>query len=235
MFKNRADAARQLAKALASFRGQDPIILAIPRGGVPIGHIVAKELQAELDLIHVRKIAAPFSTETAIGAVDSFGRIYAPDSRTTIHVDEDYLASQQQDQLRVMEKRQAAYGDILPRADLRERVVIVVDDGLATGITMACALCAVRASTPSYLVCAIPVAPREALSRVAPYADQVVCLKTPEDFFSVSENYWLFPQVDDEEVRGILKKHRKLLDRRLQSMHERKIGRHNQHHAQTDR
>lgn len=200
MFRDRHDAANQLAKALGHYRGLHPLVLAIPRGAVPMARIIADELEGDLDVVLVRKLRAPGNPEFAIGAMDETGWTYLADHAARIGGSSQYLEAEKAEQLDVMRARRARYTPVRPQLDPVGRIVIVVDDGLATGSTMIAALHALRAKKPDKLVCAVPVAPPDTLEKVSPYADEVVCLEAPEQFYAVGQFYQSFPQVSDEEV-----------------------------------
>lgn len=204
MFADRHDAAMQLADALARFRGQHPLVLAIPRGAVPIGAIVAQRLDGELDLVLVRKLHAPGAPEFAIGAVDESGWVYLAPHANAVGASADYVARQKEQQMEELARRRDLYTPGRARVDAAGRTVIVVDDGLATGATMVAALHAVRQRAPARLVCAVPVASPEAVRLVGEYADEVVCLDTPRRFQAVGQFYASFPQLEDEEVIALL-------------------------------
>ncbi len=204
IFKDRIDAARRLATALAKYRGARPLVLAIPRGAVEMGRVLADELEGELDVVLVRKLPAPFSAEFAVGAVDESGWTYVADYAAQAGADQRYLEAEKRRQLQILQARRRKYTPDREPIDPAGRTAIVVDDGLATGATMIAALHAVRAKKPDWLVCAVPVAARDSLDRVSRYADEVVCLHAPEDFGAVSAFYLDFPQVDDDTVTGLL-------------------------------
>lgn len=203
-FRDRTDAAEQLAKALGAFRGKNALVLAIPRGAVPMGRVLAGALGAELDIVLVRKLRAPGSPEFAVGAIDESGWAYVAEYAAEVGADEPYLREEKKRQLETLRKRRAEYTPHRPAHDAAGRIAIVVDDGLATGATMIAALHAVRARKPARLVCAVPVAAPESLEKVRPYADEVVCLATPPEFQAVSQFYASFPQVEDDEVVRLL-------------------------------
>jgi predicted phosphoribosyltransferase len=204
MFKDRLDAARQLSKALAKYHGQNPLVLAIPRGAVPMGAWMAQELNGQLDVVLVRKLRAPFDPEVAIGAVDESGLAYLSPYAATLGLDPQYVKDEIKLQMKTIKARRKQYSLTRAPLEVKGRVVIVVDDGLATGATMMSALKATREKQPRHLVCAIPVASPDALAKVKPLADETVCLSAPKDFMAVAQFYRQFPQVDDEQVLVLL-------------------------------
>ncbi len=204
-FQNRAEAGELLARELAKWRGSHPLVVAIPRGAVPMARIIAERLDGDLDVVLSRKLGAPGNPEFAIGAVDETGWTYLSDYAQASGASASYLEREVAAQLETMRQRRALYTPARAAFDPTGRVVIVVDDGLATGATMFTALHAMRDKGARHLVCAVPVASPDAIETVRPLADEVVCLHAPMGFFAISEFYRSFSQVNDDEVVAILR------------------------------
>ncbi|MBI4756699.1 MAG: phosphoribosyltransferase [Betaproteobacteria bacterium] len=205
IFRDRMHAAGLLAKALSGYRGRKPLVLAVPRGGVPMARAIAEDLEGDFDVVLVRKLGAPGNPEFAIGAVDESGWTYVSPDAAWVGAGEEYIERARRQQLEVIRLRRAQYSPLRAARDPRGRVVIVVDDGLATGATMIAALHSLRAREPARLVCAVPVAPPETVEHVRRLCDEMVCLHAPEDFRGVGQFYADFGQVEDDEVVRLLR------------------------------
>ncbi len=206
-FRDRRDAGRQLGRRLRDLGFTAPVVLALPRGGVPVAVEVAALLTAPLDLVLVRKIGAPGHEELAAGAVvdgNSPELVLNPEIIRNLGIDEAYLAAEQARQLEEIERRRTLYLPDRQRPSLAGRTAIVVDDGIATGATVSAALRAVRRAGPATLVLAVPVAAPAVLKRLAPEADRIVCLHAPADLMAVGQFYRDFHQLDDAEVVALL-------------------------------
>jgi putative phosphoribosyl transferase len=206
-FADREDAGRQLAVELARFKQGRPLVLAIPRGGVPVGFEIAKALGAELDVVLVRKIGAPGQPELAIGAVVDGERpetVWNREILEALQLSEDSLSGDVARELNEIERRRRAYIGTRPRPAIGGRTAIVVDDGIATGATVRAALVAIRRSAPKRLVLAVPVAPPDTVESLRVEVDELVCLQTPELFWSISQFYQDFPQLTDAQVTDLL-------------------------------
>lgn len=204
MFLDRNEAATQLAEKLVAYKGKNPLVLAIPRGAVPMAKVITAHLGGNYDVVLVRKLRAPLYPEFAIGAVDESGWTYIADYAASAGADAKYIEYEKQIQMDTIQKRRELYTPIRPPIDPKGRIVIVIDDGLATGATMITALQSLRKKSPAKLICAVPVSPLNTLKKVTILADEVICLETPADFQSVGQFFVDFPQVEDSEVIEIL-------------------------------
>ena len=207
IFANRKTAGEQLARALVRFKGHDPVVLALPRGGVPVAFEIARALEAPLDLVLVRKIGAPMQPELAVAAVvdgDRMELVTNEDLVRELALSEGWIRDQAARQLEEIERRRRLYLAGRERAAIEGRTAIVVDDGIATGATTRAALRAVRNRRPKHLVLAVPVAPAETLEVLRAEVDEIVCLATPFPFGAIGYFYDDFRQVEDQEVRELL-------------------------------
>lgn len=207
MFSNRPAAGRQLAVRLAAMHLERPVVLALPRGGVPVGFAIAQALGAPLDLVLVRKLGAPDQPELALGAVVDGSRpeiVLNDDIVRHLGVSERWIEAAAERQLAEIERRRSLYFAGRARVPLAGRTAIVVDDGIATGATMEAALHATRRAGPAALVLAVPVAPPDTLERLRSQVDQVVCLAAPAFFPAVGAFYRDFEQVEDKTVADLL-------------------------------
>ncbi len=206
MFRDREDAARQLAQRLKGRALHDPLVLAIPRGGVVTGAVLARELGADLDVVLSRKLRAPFQPELAVGAISEDGRVYLNQyAQEVLDLSDDYLAAEQRHQLAEIARRKKLFRGVRPAAPVRDRSVIVTDDGIATGSTMIAALQAVKTQNPREVIVAVPVASPDRLAEVRRWCDDVVCLLAPEQFWAIGQFYEDFTQVEDDEVVRLLR------------------------------
>ena len=209
LFQDRTDAGLQLAKALLKYKRRHPVILALPRGGVPVAAQVAAALDAPLDLLLVRKIGVPSQPELAMGAVaDGEEPVII---RNTDVIELSDVSTQEFDEIcRVecaeIERRRKRYLGNRIRSEVTGQVAIIIDDGIATGATTLAAIKAVRMRKPKELVLAVPVAPRDTIKKLHAEADAIVCLDTPREFGAIGYFYRDFPQVSDDEVIALLKR-----------------------------
>jgi predicted phosphoribosyltransferase len=206
MFRDREEAARLLAQRLKGRAFRDPLVLAIPRGGVVTGAVLARELDAELDVFLARKLRAPLQPELAVGAIAEYGQVYlSRHAHEIFDVTDAYLADESRHQLEEMAWRKELLRGVRPPAAIRGRSVIVVDDGIATGSTMMSALDAIRSQGPHELIVAVPVAPPDRLTEVRRHCDDVICLLTPTEFLAIGQFYEDFAPVEDAEVVELLR------------------------------
>jgi putative phosphoribosyl transferase len=207
IYKNRLDAGQRLARELAEYRSQDPVILALPRGGVEVAAPIAEALDAPLDLVLVRKIGVPMQPELAMGAiVDGAEPYLIPNENVLSSVDVSAGEFEKicERELKEIERRRRLYLEGRPRAEVRGRIVIIADDGIATGSTVRAAIQAVRKRSPKELILAVPVASASTLQALSSEVDKIICLQCHEPFYAIGLYYQDFHQVTDEEVVEIL-------------------------------
>jgi len=208
-FADRQDAGRALAAQLAAYRLRDDVlVLGLPRGGVPVAREVAIALHAPLDVFVVRKLGTPGHRELAMGAIASGGiRVLNDDVINALRLPPAAIESVTAEEAQELVRRESVYRDGRPLMDPSGRIVIIVDDGLATGSTMKAAVQALRALHPQRVVVAVPVGPRDTCRELAAFADEVVCAVIPESFSAVGQWYDNFEQTTDEEVKDTLQRH----------------------------
>src|SRR5881392_263757 len=206
VFENRAEAGRELAEKLDKYSGrEDVIVLGLPRGGVPVAYEVAKRLRAPLDVFIVRKLGVPGFEELAAGAIASGGvRVLNEDVIRSIPYAEEAIEAVTAKETAELERREHIYREGRPAPELRDRTVILVDDGLATGATMRAAVKALRQRGAAKIVVAVPVGPPDTCREIEQEADETICLSTPPFFQAVGQYYEDFSQTSDEDVRELL-------------------------------
>ncbi|MHA1364391.1 MAG: phosphoribosyltransferase [Candidatus Freyarchaeota archaeon] len=207
LFRDRVEAGTKLAKELQAYKRENPVVLAIPRGGVVVGYEVARELGAPLDIVIPRKIPSPHNPELGVGAVAQDGTVIINQQiKEYLNVSDEYIQEEAERQIREIERRMRTYrGDREP-FPVKDRVVILVDDGIATGVTMRAAIRSLRKQTPRKIVVAVPVAPPRTIKKIEEEADEVVCLLAYEPFEAVGQFYMDFRQTTDSEVINLLQK-----------------------------
>ena len=206
-FKDREEAGRILANRLTKYADQKPIVLGLPRGGVPVAFEVAKALKAPLDVFVVRKLGTPGQEELAMGAIASGGvRVLNTPVIEALGISEDEIETETRKERAEAERRERLYRGNRPPLNVEERTVILVDDGIATGSTIKAGIAALKQLKVGRIVVAVPVAPTSTIEELKMEADEVVCVSTPEPFFAIGLWYEEFPQTTDEEVRELLKK-----------------------------
>ena len=206
IFRDRSDAGKYLAEKLQKYKGRaDVLVLALPRGGVPVGYEVAKELDVPLDIFLVRKLGVPGHEELALGAIATGGvRVLNDEVVHYLHIRPQLIDAIAARELKELRRREVAYRGSRPEPDVKGKTVILVDDGLATGSTIRAAVQALRQQQPARLVVAVPVAAPQTCDEDVVGADEIVCAVTPEAFLGVGQWYLDFSQTTDEEVRDLL-------------------------------
>lgn len=212
-FRNRQHAAALLAEELARYKGQNPLVLAIPRGAAPMAKIIAEQLDGEIDVVLVHKLGMPGNAELAIGSVDELGHVYLLEYAQTLGVPDRYVEAERERQVKMLRERRARYTPVHPPIDPSGRIVIVVDDGIATGASMIAALRSIRAKRPKKIIAATAVAPHESLQEIQKRADEVVCLRVPENFYAVGDFFQEFSQITDDDVIDLLQQSRSESDK----------------------
>ncbi len=205
MFIDRQDAGRKLAESLKSYKSENPIILALPRGGVPIGYEVAKALEAPLDIFVVRKVGPPWNPEFGVGAVAPGVQILDKSSLRMLGLTEADLAPTIEQEQKELNRRLRLYRQNEELPNVEGKTVILIDDGLATGISTRAAIQGIKKLKPAKVILAVPVGPPETVAFLKTLVDDLICLEVPRDFYAVSAFYLNFPQVSDEEVIRLLK------------------------------
>src|SRR2546429_6165194 len=218
IYRDRIDAGKQLAARLADYADRDDVlVLALPRGGVPVAYEVAKDLRAPLDIFLVRKLGVPGHEELAIGAIATGGvRVLNDDVVDYLKIPGEVIDAVAADELRGLERRERAYRGNRPEPDVRGKTIILVDDGLATGSTMRAAASALREQDPARIIVAVPVSAPQTCNEHRMGVDEIICASTPEPFLGVGQWYRDFSQTTDEEVRALLSKARSETDERGQ-------------------
>ncbi len=207
MFRNREHAGSQLADCLKRRHFRNPLVLAIPRGGVAVGAVVACELKAEFDVVLSRKLRGPIQPELAIGAISEGGEVHLNRfAEDALGINSDYLGQERHRQLIEIAQLKELFRRVRPQAEVAGRSVIVTDDGIATGSTMIAALQSIRPQSPCELIVAVPVASPDRLAEVRQWCDVVVCLLAPDDFLAISQFYKDFDPVDDKQVVRMLRR-----------------------------
>ena len=212
MFRDRLEAGERLAEVLSDYRGERVAVIAIPRGGVEVGYAVAERFDSPLEVTVPRKIGSPMDPELAVGAVAEDGTIYVEeDVVRMLGVREDWIRVEAERELQEVRRRLELYRGGKPLPELREYVVLLVDDGIATGATIIATARFLRKLNPRRLVIAAPVAPPEVLPKLSREADDVRCVETPTPFFAIGQFYQDFSQLDDSKVIEYLSKVRRLV------------------------
>jgi len=209
LFRDRFEAGKKLAAALVEFKGKNPVVLGIPRGGVIVADEVARALDAPLDIVVTRKIEAPGEPEYALGAVTQEGEVIMDrQAAESLGASREYLENQVKKKREEVTERMKKFRGQAPYPELEGRIVIIVDDGIATGSSVSAAVMSVKKRKPKEIVVAVPVAPKDAVETLASDVNRVVCLETPGPFLAIGEFYTVFDQVEDEEVKRILERNR---------------------------
>lgn len=207
MLFDRQDAGIKLATALEAYHNKkETIVIGLPRGGVVLAYEISKKLHLPLDITCPRKIGAPGNKEFAIGAITETGHgIFNTEVIEALQIPKSYLEEEVEREKKIAQYRLKTYRQHLPPRNLKGKTIILVDDGLATGATMEAAIQSVKSEGAQKIVVAVPVAPKETVTKIEKMADEVVCLETPYPFYAIGEFYYRFPQVEDDEVMALLR------------------------------
>ena len=209
IFPDRRDAGRRLAKLLLHYRDENPVVLALPRGGVPVGAEISRALDAPLDIIVARKLGAPGQPELAIGAIAPGGvRLVNERLVRWLGIPEDWIEQAAEKELAEVQRRMRRFRKDRPASQVRDRSVILVDDGIATGMTARAAIQAIHTEEPRRIILAVPVCTKETAKKLSQEIDELVCLEIPEDLWAIGLWYRDFHQIPDEEVMDLLQKSR---------------------------
>ena len=209
-FEDRTDAARQLAHALISFQGKETVMLGIPRGGVIIASEIAKVLQADMDIVLCRKIGAPGYPEFAVGAVNEHGGLVINESALSIiEANPEYIDQIKKEELDEINRRKKVFRSVFSKKNVSGKIVIITDDGVATGTTMQAAIWAIKEEGPQQIILALPVGPEETIKRLAKEVNETVVLCVPSGFQAVGQYYLDFHQLTDEDVKKTLMQFKK--------------------------
>ena len=204
-FRDRAQAGQLLAEELSGLWGKNSVVLGIPRGGIIVARELARHLDADLDVVLSRKLGTPGQEELAMGSLAEDGKVFLNEEVVGMLRIPDRFVQQEKDrQMQEIRRRLQLFRTALPKTPLNNRIVIVTDDGVATGATMQAAIWAVRHEAPQRLIVAVPVAAQEALDRLSPDVDEIICLRRPYYFYAVGQFYRDFEQVTDQEVQRVL-------------------------------
>jgi putative phosphoribosyl transferase len=205
-FRDRREAGMLVAAEVSAYRGKSAVVLGIPRGGMVVAAEVARALGAELDIVLAHKLRTPGQAELAMGSVSEDGKLFLNlEIVQALDIGDGYIQQEKERQMNEITRRTSLFRSVRPKVDLAGRIVIVTDDGVATGATTQAALWAVRLEKPARLVAAIPVGPEETIARLADDVDEMVCLRTPPFFAAVGQFYASFDPVDDDDVLKLLK------------------------------
>ena len=204
-FEDRSQAGRLLATELAAYKGHRPVVLGIPRGGIVVARELAEALDGDLDVVLAHKLGTPGHPELAMGSVSESGRVFLNESVVeSVRVSADHIQAEKDRQLAQIRRRTERIRKVRPKVNLKGRLVIVTDDGVATGATTQAAFWAVATEQPEKIVAAIPVGPEDTILRLAEFVDEMVCLRAPHVFYAVGQFYSRFNAIEDEDMLRIM-------------------------------